>query len=161
MNLGSRYQPKNYRRPSRKRRIRRPSKKQKKRRPTKKQKKRRPTKKQTKRRPSKRKSKSRPIRKEKKRRLKVSDIMFEIHRSLMSKPDPEIIPTVENREFFQGLFKLFYSKSLFFLLLNLNLGIRYDPSDYRRLSYQPRHYRSLRYQPSFYRGLSGNNLGKN
>ena len=28
--------------------------------------------------------------------------MFEIHRSLMSKPDPEIIPTVENTEFFQG-----------------------------------------------------------
>ena len=105
MNLVSRYQPK--RRPSRKRRKRRPSKKLKKR---------RPTKKQTYRRPSKRKSKSRPIRKEKKRRLNVADIMFEIHRSLMSKPDPEIIPTVENREFFQGLFKLSYiSKSLFFL----------------------------------------------
>ena len=93
MNLGSRYQPKNYRRPSRKRRKKRPSRKQTKR---------RPTKKQTKRRPSKRKRKSRPIRKEEKRRLKVSDIMFEIHRSLLSKPDPEIFPTVENKEFFQG-----------------------------------------------------------
>ena len=150
MNLGSRYQPK--RRPSRKRRKRRPSKKQKKR---------RPTKKQTKRRPSKTRKKSRPIRKEKKRRLNVADIMFEIHRSLMSEPDPEIIPTVENRELFQGLFKLFYIKSLFFLLSNLNLGSRFDPSNYRRLSYQPRHYRSLRYQPRIYRGLSGNNLGKN
>ena len=108
MNLGSRYQPKNYRRPSRKRRRRRPSKKQKKRRPTK-----RPTK----RRPSKRKSYSRPRRKEEKRRLKVSDIMFEIHRSLMPKPDPEIIPIVENRELFQGLFKLFYSKSLLFFII--------------------------------------------
>ena len=98
MNLGSRYQPKNYRRPSRKRRRRRPSKKQKKRRPTK----RRPTKIPTKRRPSKKRGASRPRRKEEKRRLKVSDIMFEIHRSLMSKPDPEIIPTVENTEFFQG-----------------------------------------------------------
>ena len=155
MNLGSRYQPKNYRRPSRKRRRRRPSKT--KRRPTK----RRPTKKTTKRRPSKKRGASRPRKKEEKRRLKVSDIMFEIHRSLMSKPDPEIIPTVENREFFQGLFKLFYSKSLFFLLLNLNLGSRYDPSNYRRHSYQPRHYRSLRYHPRIYRGLLGNNLGKN
>ena len=153
MNLGSRYQPKNYRRPSRKRRRRRPSKKQKKR---------RPTKKQTKRRPSKTRKKSRPIRKEKKRRLNVADIMFEIHRSLISKPDSEIIPSVENRKFFQGLFKLFYiSKSLFFLFLSLNLGSRYDPSNYRRLSYQPRHYRSLRYHPRIYRGLLGNNLGKN
>ena len=151
MNLGSRYQPKNYRRPSRKRRRRRPSKKPKKR---------RPTKKQTKRRPPKKRGASKPRRKEEKRRLKVSDIMFEIHRSLMSKPD-QIIPTVKNRELFQGLFKLFYIKSLFFLLSNLNLGSRYDPSDYRRLSYQPRHYRSLRYQPRIYRGLLGNNLGKN
>ena len=95
MNLGSRYQPKNYRRPSRKRRTRRPSRKPKKRRPTKKR-----------RRPSKKKYTSRPIRKEKKRRLNVADIMFEIHRSLMAKPDPEIIPTVENREFIQGLLKL-------------------------------------------------------
>ena len=93
MILGSRYQPKNYRRPSRKRRTRRPSRKPKKRRPTKKR-----------RRPSKKKYTSRPIRKEKKRRLNVADIMFEIHRSLMPKPDPEIIPTVENRELFQGLF---------------------------------------------------------
>ena len=97
MNLGSRYQPKNYRRPSRKRRRKRPSKKQKIRRPTKRKKTRRPSRKR---------EKSRPRRKEEKRRLKVSDIMFEIHRSLMPKPDPEIIPTVENRELFQGLFKL-------------------------------------------------------
>ena len=101
LNLGSRYQPKNYRRPPRKRRRRRPTKKQKKRRPTK----RRPTKIPTKRRPSKKRGASRPRRKEEKRRLKVSDIMFEIHRSLMSKPGPEIIPSVENREFFQGLLK--------------------------------------------------------
>ena len=106
MNLGSRYQPKNYRRPSRKRRPRRPSRKPKKRRPTKKR-----------RRPSKKKKTSRPIRKEKKRRLNVADIMFEIHRSLMPKPDPEIIPTVENRELFQGLFKLFYSRSLLFFII--------------------------------------------
>ena len=98
MNLGSR--PKNHRRPSKKRRKRRPSKQQKKR---------RPTKKQTKRRPSKRKRKRRPIRKEKKR-LNVADIMFEIHRSLIPKPDPEIIPIVENRGFFRGLFKLYYGK---------------------------------------------------
>ena len=112
MNLGSRYQPKNYRRPSRKRRRRRPSRKQKKRRPTK-----RPAKRQKKRGASKTRRKSRPIRKEKKRRLNVADIMFEIHRSLMPKPDPEIIPTVENRELFQGLFKLFYSKSLLFFII--------------------------------------------
>ena len=152
MNLGSRYQPKNYRRPSRKRRRRRPSKKQKKRRPIKRKKRRRP---------SKKKKKSRPIRKEEKRRLNVADIMFEIHRSLMSKPDPEIIPTVENREFFQGLFKLLFSKSQLFLFSHLNLGSRYDPSNYRRHSYQPKHYRSLRYHPRIYRGLLGNNLGKN
>ena len=94
MNLGSRPQSRNYRRPSKKRRTRRPSRKPKKRRPTKKR-----------RRPSKKKYTSRPIRKEKKRRLNVADIMFEIHRSLMSKPGPEIIPSVENREFFQGLLK--------------------------------------------------------
>ena len=107
MNLGSRYKPRD---------TRRPSKKGKKRRPSKKQKKSRPIKRKKRRRPSKKKKKSRPIRKEEKRRLNVADIMFEIHRSLMSKPDPEIIPKVENREFFQGLFKLFYSKSLFFLI---------------------------------------------
>ena len=94
-NLGSRYHPRNYRRPSKRGKRRRPSRKQKRRRPTKKR-----------RRPSKKKKTSRPIRKEKKRRLNVADIMFEIHRSLMPKPDPEIIPTVENREFIQGLLKL-------------------------------------------------------
>ena len=102
MNLGSRPK-KNHRRPSKKRRKRRPSKKQKKRRPTKKQKKRRPSRKR---------GKSRPTRKQPKRRLNVADIMFEIHRSLIPKPDPEIIPIVENRGFFRGLFKLFYGKSL-------------------------------------------------
>ena len=35
------------------------------------------------------------------------------HRSLKLKPDPEIIPTIEERKFFRGLFKQFLSKSLF------------------------------------------------
>ena len=52
------------------------------------------------------------MRKPKKRMLDVADIMFEIHRSLIPKPDPEIIPIVGNRGFFRGLFKLFYGKSL-------------------------------------------------
>ena len=60
-----------------------------------------------------------------------------IHQPLNLKPDPEIIPAVEKRKFFRGLLKIFYSKSQFFLRVNLNLGSRYQPRDYRRqLKYQ-------------------------
>ena len=38
-----------------------------------------------------------------------------IHQPLRSKPNPEIIPTVEKRKFFRGSLKIFYSKSQFFL----------------------------------------------
>ena len=55
------------------------------------------------------------------------------HQLLKSKPDPEIIPTVEKRKFFRGLPKIFYSESLFFHWLNLNLGSRYQPRNYKRL----------------------------
>ena len=55
------------------------------------------------------------------------------HQPLKSKPDPEIIPTIEKRKFFRGLLKILYGKSLFFLWGNLNLGRRYQPRVYRRL----------------------------
>ena len=37
------------------------------------------------------------------------------HQPLKSKPDPEIIATADKRNFFRGLLKIFYSKSLIFL----------------------------------------------
>ena len=67
-----------------------------------------------------------------------------IHQPLKSKPDREIVPTVEKRKFFRGLLKIFYSKSQFFLRLSLNLGSRYQPRDYRRQSKYEKKMRRLK-----------------
>ena len=48
--------------------------------------------------------------------------VYNVFRSLISKPDPLITPTVET--FFRGLFKLFFNKSLSFVWVNLILGSR-------------------------------------
>ena len=52
-----------------------------------------------------------------------------VFRSLISKPDPLLTPTVEKTTFFRGLFKLFFIKSLSFVWVDSNLGSR-DQVDY-------------------------------
>ena len=48
------------------------------------------------------------------------------------------------QKFFRGLPKIFFSKSLFFQWLNRNLGSRYHPRNYRRLSKTKKKMRRLR-----------------
>ena len=50
----------------------------------------------------------------------------------------------EKRKFFRGLLKIFYCKLLFFLWVNLNLGSRYQPRDYRRQSKYEKKMRRLK-----------------